>query len=249
MKLVTVTWSYDDQSNIENSILYKSFLKKNDRENFYSIHFNRNNFKDLECEFSAKFGHQYDYILYRIYLLNDYFKTIELNDDDLILSDTNDVVCLGNINNIVTNPNYIIFSSEKHRYPNEESVKNWSPNYLYPTYNTNKELFLNGGLSCGKKEKYIELFEKCINNVFKLEYKNFGGDQGIFTYFFINFKDELIKIDETKYFLSTYLKSTIDFNKDNNGIFSIKDNSYPLFIHDNGWNYGSPKFINYFNLI
>jgi len=59
----------------------------------------------------------------------------------------------------------------------------------------------------------------------------------------------LIKIDETKYFLSTYLKSPNDFRKDDIGVYSLKTNSYPIFIHDNGWNYGSPKFINHFNLI
>lgn len=248
MKLITVTWSYDDKPTIDESLLYKSFLKKNNVEDFYNIHFNRNNFKDLEHEFNVKFGPQYDYILYKIYLLNDYLKNFDL-DDDLIFSDTNDVVCLNNINNIIINPNYIIFSSEKHRYPNEESVKNWQPNYLYPEYNINKELFLNSGLSCGKKETYLKLFEICINDVFSLEYKNLGGDQGVFTYFFINFNNELIKIDETKYFLSTYLKSPIDFNKDETGLYSIKGDSYPIFVHDNGWNYGSPKFINYFNLI
>jgi hypothetical protein len=247
MKLVTVTWSYDDYPKIEDSFLHVSFLKNNKIEDFHNIHFNRNNYKDLESQYNQMFGNQYEFLLYRIHLLNEYLKNSDL--DEIIFADTNDVVCLNDINTININPTSVIFSSERHRYPNEESIQNWTPNHLYPEYNKTNELYLNGGLSCGKKESFIRLFDRCINEIFPLQYKNFGGDQGVFTYFFINLNDGLIKIDETKYFLSTYLKSHNDFRKDKNGIYSINNNSHPIFLHDNGWNYGSPKFINHFNLL
>lgn len=247
MKLVTVTWSYEDEPKVDNSFLVLSFLKNNNISDIHNIHFNRNNYKDLESEFNEKFGNQYEFLLYRIFLLKDYLLKSDL--ENIVFADTNDVVCLNSINNIVIDPNSVVFSSERHRYPNEESIGNWSPMHLYPEYNKINELFLNGGLSYGTKESFIKLFDICINEIFPLEYKNFGGDQGVYTYFFINLNDGLIKIDETKYFLSTYLKSPNDFRKDDIGVYSLKTNSYPIFIHDNGWNYGSPKFINHFNLI
>ena len=44
IKLVTVTWSYDDTYEINDSFLIKSFLKYNDESDLIKIHFNRNNY-------------------------------------------------------------------------------------------------------------------------------------------------------------------------------------------------------------
>ena len=51
MKLVSVTWSYEDESNVKDSILYKSFIKHNDESDFINIHFNRLNYDELEKKF------------------------------------------------------------------------------------------------------------------------------------------------------------------------------------------------------
>jgi len=69
MKLVTVTWSYEDEPKVDNSFLVLSFLKNNNISDIHNIHFNRNNYKDLESEFNEKFGNQYEFLLYRIFLL------------------------------------------------------------------------------------------------------------------------------------------------------------------------------------
>lgn len=250
IKLVTVTWSENDEPSIEDSFLIKSFLKNNDKEDLITIHFNRNHYRDLESQFNGKFGYQYEFILYRIFLLK--YELVKLDSDILVFSDTGDVVCLGNIQSLSEiNTDKIMFSSENHRYPNEENITNWDPNYRYPESNYSQLNFLNAGLSFGKRENFIQLLSECINNVFSKEYKNFGGDQGVYTYYYINNnQNNLVTLDNKfELFLSTYLKSYHDFKLENNSIISLAYNTSPLFIHDNGWNYGSPKFINHFNLL
>lgn len=251
VKLVTVTWSNEDEPNIEESFLIKSFIKNNGRDKLINIHFNRNNYKELENEFQNKFGYQYEFLLYRIFLLKE--KLINIDDDLLIFSDTGDVVCLGDIqslnNQLIEN---IIFSSEIHRYPNEGNILNWEPNYKYPEKNRIDVNFLNAGVSFGHRIDFINLLSECIESVFPKKYTNFGGDQGVFTYYYINnnLSSNLIKLDDKyEFFLSTYLKSYDDFHYENGKLVSYKYKTTPLFIHDNGWNYGSPKFINHFNLI
>ena len=250
IKLITVTWSENDEPSINDSFLVKSFLKHNDKEDLINVHFNRNHYRDLENEFNSRFGNQYEFLLYRIFLLKE--RLVGLNADTIIFSDTGDVVCLGNIQQLSNNnTDQIIFSSENHRYPNEENITNWLPNFRYFESNYNSLNFLNAGLSFGKREKFIQLYNECVDLIFPNDYKNFGGDQGIFTYYYINNNSkDLIRLDnQFEMFLSTYLKSYHDFKLDNNSIVSLAYKTTPLFIHDNGWNYGSPKFINHFNLL
>jgi hypothetical protein len=51
------------------------------------------------------------------------------------------------------------------------------------------------------------------------------------------------------YFLSTYSDSPSNYIFMDGKLKNLLSNQTPIFIHDNGWNYGSPKFINHFNLI
>ena len=59
MKLISVTWSYSQESNVKETILYKSFIKNNNEFDFVNIHFDRNNYLGLEKEFETKYGYQY----------------------------------------------------------------------------------------------------------------------------------------------------------------------------------------------
>jgi len=251
VKLVTVTWSNEDEPRIEDSFLIKSFLKNNKSDDLINIHFNRNNYNELETEFQSKFGYQYEFLLYRIFLLKDIL--VNISDDLLIFSDTGDVVCLGDIQELQNKiSDNIIFSSENHRYPNEGNILNWEPNYRYPEKNYIDINFLNAGVSFGHRLNFINLLTECIEYVFPKKYTNFGGDQGVFTYYYINnnLQTNLVNLDN-KYeiFLSTYLKSYHDFHYENGRLVNYTYKTTPLFIHDNGWNYGSPKFINHFNLL
>ena len=95
-----------------------------------------------------------------------------------------------------------------------------------------------------------QLLENTIENVLPLNYKNFGGDQGVYTYYFINNLSPNIKLDDTcEFFLSTYLSSVSWFEKIGDRVKHKLKNTTPMFVHDNGWNYGSPRIIETFNLI
>jgi hypothetical protein len=245
MKLVSITWSYDHHFDYKNTILHKSFIKHNDENNFINIHFNRNEYSELEKDFENNYGYQFEFILYKIFLLKDKLK--EINDNLIVYCDTNDVVCLDDINNLDYTDG-IIFSSEKNKYPNDNS--SWSPVSSYPEWNLNNSLYLNSGLIVTTKELYLNLLETTIEKVLPLNYKNFGGDQGVYTYYYINNLLPTIKLDETcDKFLSTYLTSRSWFENENGRLRHKLTNTTPMFVHDNGWNYGSPRIIEGFNLI
>ena len=83
-----------------------------------------------------------------------------------------------------------------------------------------------------------------------LHLRNFGGDQGIYTYNYLNNPNTNIILDrDSKYFLSTYHRAQNTYCKNNNTLTNVLDNTSPIFVHDNGWNYGSPKFIEKFSLL
>jgi hypothetical protein len=245
MKLISITWSYEQEFNYKDTILYKSFIKNNIDDDFINIHFNRNDYLELESVFEKDYGFQFEFILYKIFLFKDKLKSI--NDDVILYCDTNDVVCLDKIQNIEYKDN-IMFSSERNKYPSNSS--SWKPISSYSERNLSNNVYLNSGLIISKKELYLELLENCINNVLPLKYKNFGGDQGIYTYYYINNLSPKIFLDEiSQYFVSTYLTSKDWFSKENDKIRYKINNTTPIFIHDNGWNYGSPRIIEGFNLI
>ena len=244
MKIFTCTWSYDDITFYKESLLYKSFIKNNNEKDIINIHYNRNKFASQEKEFSDIYGHQHEYLLYKIQLLRDKLKEVE--EDILIYADTNDVVCLKNINEISfpSLSNKILFSSEIHQYPNECNITDW------PIYTYKERCYLNSGLFVGLTSNIIKLLEYSINNILPLNHRNFGGDQGIYTYNYLNKSDTNIFLDKTsEYFLSTYHRAQNTYRKINNTLINVLDNTSPAFIHDNGWNYGSPKFIEHFSLL
>jgi len=240
MKLITVTWSYEDKFDYVNSVIYRSFTKNNDKKDFVNIHFNRQSYVDLENDFRLKYEYQYEYILYRIYLLKDRLKEVE--DDYIIHSDTGDVVCLGNIEELNCQKDKVIFSSELNKYPPESEWNN------YPSINEDKRIFLNAGVFAGSKSDVFELLDNCVQKILPLNYKDFKSDQGVYTYEFIN-GNKIILDDDCNLFLCTYLRSENDFEFKENRLFFKGTKKSPLFVHDNGWNYGSPKFIEKFKII
>ena len=65
-----------------------------------------------------------------------------------------------------------------------------------------------------------------------------------------NIDTNIMLDNKSEYFLSTYNRSQNTYCKENNQqLINILDNTSPSFIHDNGWNYGSPKFIEKFSLL
>jgi len=246
MKVLLITWSYDDNYPVLDSLIYKSLNKLNLTDRIVHIHYNRNNYNDLESIFRDRFQTQYEYILYKIFLLRD--KISKINFDKFIYCDTNDVVCVKSFDELET-IDETIFSNEIHRYPN--NTNNWFPINDYSLNDLSSYNFLNSGVFVSNKKDYLLLLEELINNVIILDYKNFGGDQGVFTYHYINNLNPKIKLDnDCRFFLSTYLRDKNDFELTDKKTIKHKYKlTEPFFIHDNGLNYGSPKFIEFFNLI
>jgi hypothetical protein len=233
-KVITVTWSYDEVFDLKDTFLYKSFIKNNDESNLIHIHYNRNNFLKLEEEYKQKYAYQYEFLLYKISLLKDKIKNI--NADYLIFCDANDTVCLGNINDIPL-PESVIFSTEINQYPS--SMGDWGGLEYSESERSNRN-FLNAGLFIASKSNYIELLESVTKNILSLNIKTFGGDQGVFIFHYLSKGYPEITIDkESKIFFCS-------FSRDHNNYLTYK---FPIFLHDNGWNWGSPRFIEKFNLV
>lgn len=235
VKLITVTWSFDKNFPIENSFLYRTFTKHNTLENFVHVHYDRNEYTSLEQEFSERFGYQYEYILYKIYLTRKIIESIE--SDVIIFADANDVVCRGNIQTILPPDNYILFSAEANQWPSSRG--DWGGlDYSYEA--RQKSEYLNAGVFVTTKQMYIQLLDTVITQIFPTNLKSFGGDQGIFTYHYLSNFTPSIQLDtEFSTVISTFSRSYESFI----------DKQLPMFVHDNGWGHGSPRFIQKFNLL
>jgi|11_taG_2_1085331.scaffolds.fasta_scaffold12509_2 hypothetical protein len=236
MKILTTTWSYDNDFDIKSTSLWQSFIKNNDPKNFIHVHFNRNTFLSLEKDFEQRFGFQYEYILYKIFLLRDYIKNNI--DDDIIFCDANDTACLSCIDNIKPTKHSIMFSREINQYPS--SLGDWGDNAQWNTKQINDKEFLNAGLFISTSTNYIKLLTSVVDNILTKDLKSFGGDQGIYTYhYLVNNTPKIVLDTDSSLFLTTF----------NRNIEHFKKEDLPCFIHDNGFDHGSPRFINNFNLI
>jgi len=235
VKLITATWSFEKQFNISTTPLYKSFIKHNDKNKLFHIHFDRNNYKQLELEFTNRFDTQSEYILYKIFLLKDIIKTI--NSDYIIFCDANDVVCLGNIDDVIKTDDYALMSAEANEWP---SSRGDFGGLEYTAVELKNKQFLNSGLLLANKQIYFDLLNSMIDNILPTNIKSFGGDQGVFTYHYLAKNTPAIVLDkQNMLFLSTFSRHAEDF----------QNYKFPMFVHDNGWNWGSPRFIEKFELI
>lgn len=235
VKLITVTWSFENEFNIQDTFLYKSFIKHNDLKQLHHIHFNRNNYKELELEFSNRFGTQSEFILYKIFLLKDVIQTIDANH--IVFCDANDVVCLGDINKIPRIDDYILMSAEANQWPSSRGEFGGLDYSLDERINSQ---FLNSGLLLANKMIYVELLNSMTDNILPLNIKSFGGDQGVFTYHYLsNYRPHIVLDKNNTLFLSTFSRQVRDF----------ENYQFPMFVHDNGWEWGSPRFIDKFDLL
>lgn len=250
IKLVTVTWSNSDSFDLSKTSLYKSFKKFNPNKEIVHFHFNRGHNWDLEREFAQRFGAESEFILYKIYLLLQ--KVKEVDCDYIIFCDANDVTCLKPIDyliNIFDLENFIVVGHEKNLWPTQERKMHW-PNYTdYKEDDIKNRTFLNSGMIFAKKSKYIEMLQSMIDNVLSTNINTFSNDQGVFTYYYNMDCNPKIKLDYNNTFVvNTYSRSHNEFYLQNNTLVSEKTGVSPCFVHDNGWNHGSPKYHNHFEL-
>lgn len=251
IKLVTVTWSYEETFNIEETSLYKSFKKFNPNVEVEHFHFNRRHNQEKEKDFAARFGAESEYLLYKIELLLEKIKTV--NSKYIIFCDANDVTCMRSVDyliDIFDLENQVIVGHEKNTWPTQE-IKNTWPNYVdYDEKHKNSRTFLNSGMILSKTDKFIEMLQSIVTNVFSTNINTFSNDQGVYTYYYNMGIEPKIKLDFLSIFaLNTFSRNVNEYylNKDNR-LVSNETGITPCFIHDNGWNHGSPKYFQHFNL-
>jgi FkbM family methyltransferase len=251
IKLITVTWSHQEHFEIEKTSLYRSFKKFNPNIELIHFHFNRNEYIKEELNFNEKFGQESEYLLYKIQLLFDKIKNVDC--EYIIFCDANDVTCLSNINYLTTIfdlEKYIIVGHEKNQWPPVDRKSIWPDYQDYNGYDSLNKTYLNSGMILARKEMYVNMLENMINNVMSKDIKNFSNDQGVFTYYYNNNYSPEIKLDYGNIFaVNTFARNTNEFYLDKeNKLVSKQTGIKPCFLHDNGWNHGSPKYHNFFEL-
>lgn len=250
IKIVTVTWSHQETYDIKKTTLYKSFKKFNPFKEVFHHHFNRGHYWQEESLFANKYGRESEYLLYKIFLWRDIVRDIEA--DYIIFCDANDVVCLTHVDDLVNQYDLdknIIVGHEKNQWPTLEAKQTWPDYKDYNIYDTENRKFLNSGMIIAKKEKYVEMLDSMVENVMSKDIKTFNNDQGVFTYYYNMGVEPRIKLDYTNNFVvNTFSRSHDEYVLENGRLISKKNQTSPVFVHDNGWNHGSPKFLNHFEL-
>ena len=249
ISVITSTWSNEESFPIQNTNLYKSFKFFNPEKNFHHIHFNRGHFHQEESEFSIKYGTESDYLLYKITLLKQ--RVSEIDSKYIIFCDANDVFCLSNVDYLLDHfdlDNEVIIGHEKNRWPPPETSCEWPSFKNYSSYNIDNNIYLNSGMILSSLDNYIKLLDNLEKNILN-QNLNFRNDQGVFVWHYTSQSDPKITLDEKNIFaLNTFSRSPEEYSLDGNKLINKTDSTHSCFIHDNGWNHGSPKFSEYFNL-
>jgi hypothetical protein len=250
LTLITTTWNNEDIFPIEKTFLFKSFKKFNPNIDFIYFHYNKNNYKELEYNYK-KYGIEGEYLLYKIYFLLEEIKCID--SKYLLFADANDMTCLKPLDGILELfdlNNFVIMGHEKNMMPSESEKTNWHNYKGYSELEKNRRIFLNSGFILARKDLFIKMLENIIKNIFPLNINTFKNDQGVYTYYYNNNIKPEIKLDtENKLVVNTYTRSTDEFYKnEKNQLIDKSNGNIPYFVHDNGWNYGSPKYNHFFEL-
>lgn len=252
LTLVTVTWSHEPTFNIEKTTLYKSFKHFNPTKQFKHLHFNRGHFWQQEVEFSQSFGPESEYILYKIVLLKEILQ--ELNTEYIIFCDANDVVCLNNVDSSLQTfdlTNKIIVGAEKNQWPPKETKETWKPFGFedYSGFDAENNFYLNSGMVLASKANFIAMLQKMMDEILSKEIKNFRNDQGVYTWYYTAKLEPRIELDYANIFaVNTFSRSVDEFELVDKKLRSKANGKFPCFVHDNGWNHGSPKYVNAFQL-
>lgn len=250
--LLTVTWSYEPSFNIEATTLYRSFKHFNPTTQFKHLHFNRGHFWKQEAEFVQKFGPESEYILYKIVLLKD--ALAQLDTDYVIFCDANDVVCLNNVDYLLQKfdlTNRVIVGAEKNQWPPKETKETWKQFGFedYSGFDAENNFYLNSGMILASKVNFEAMLQNMIDQILTKGVKNFRNDQGVYTWYYTSKLEPKIELDYQNVFVvNTFSRSVDEFELIDKKLRSKANENFPCFVHDNGWNHGSPKYVNAFQL-
>lgn len=250
IKLITTTWGHHDCNAYQHTPLYRSYIKHNDPENFVNIHFNRGNFYAEEAQYASELGQMSEYILYKVCMTAQ--EVAKLETDYVIFCDFNDVFCTGNVDflpSLFDLKNKVVFSAERNDWPKQDKKIGWPEYTDYLHFDSYNRFFLNSGVQLASKENYIQLLTNSLEPFLQHKIQGHGGDQGVFTYHYNCKREPQIVLDYAHVFAwSTYDSNYDDYYVENNRIYNKTFGTCPLFIHDNGTNYGGKRFVQHFNL-
>lgn len=243
ISLITTAWGHGSSYPTESPLL-KSFAKHNPGKPVIYTYRDRNDYAVQEHKY-AKFGNQSEYVLYKVDLLRESVKLVET--PYIVFADYNDVVCFDKVDSLVELfdlNSSVVFSSERNVYP-----KSVLPAYQYSAFDKSHSWHLNSGVILAKTELFVKLLDKVIDVYVKGERTIQGGDQGLYTMFYNSGEEPRITLDYANLFaLSTYDSNIEDYYVSGGRIWSKRYRTSPVFVHENGYNYGNPKFLKKFNL-
>ena len=253
ISLVTTTWNYSNTFDIQKTSIYRSFKKFNPQHNFVHYHFNRGHYHTQETEFAKRFGPESEYILYKIVMLRQ--KLEQLDTEYIIFCDANDVVCMGNVDQlprIFNLENEIIVGAEKNQWPTVDVKKTWETHGFvdYSGFDVENNHYLNSGTILSKKSNFITMLKSMEDNILSKNINNFRNDQGVYTWYYTAKLYPQIKLDyNTSFSVNTFGRAYDEYYLNpEKKLVSKSNGTAPYFTHDNGWNHGSPKYINHFEL-
>ena len=252
LALVTITWSNEPSFDIENTTLYKSFKNFNPNHQFAHFHFNRGHYHQQEAEFHERFDQQSDYILYKICMLKEKLQN-HVTSEYVIFCDANDVVCLGNVDHLLNTfdlENHVVVGAEKNQWPVPERKLGWAGFKDYSGFDAENQFYVNSGMVLAKRTNFIEMLESMKRNILSTNIKNFMNDQAVYTWHYTAKSLPLIELDyNTTFAVNTFKRSCEEYYLNNEQrLVSKATGEKPCFVHDNGWNHGSPKYVNHFQL-
>lgn len=250
IKTVVVTWCHGERYDITEKYLYRSYKKFNPNNDLVQIHFNRHHYGKLEEEFGHRFGWQSDFILYRIFLLLEKIKMIDA--DYLVFTDIGDTTCLGNVEelpDLFDLKNHIVFGMEKNQWPPVDRKNTWPDYKDYSGFDGNNQFYINASNILTSKAKYIELLESVINNILSKNINQMTSDQGVYTYHYNMKLFPRVTLDYASVFtVNTFRRTKEEYYLSNEKLYSRDFGTTPYFVHDNGWDHGSPKYALAFEL-
>lgn len=247
--VVATTWGWGPSFDLNNTWLFKSFTHYNPKHKIINLHYNRNEYLDLEKEFHANLGDESECVLYKMYL--QLSRLTEIETEYVIVCDAADMYCTGQVDflkDFYDLDEYIIFGHEKNDWPKIEIRKNWHNYEDYSARDIENRNYLNGGCLVTSTANYKKLLEQIVNFYIplKLYTKN---DQGMFVYHMNTKAKPEIKMDYSGVLvLNTYERNINNFYMKNGRIYYKTENKAPIFIHDNGTPWGGSQFITRFGL-
>ncbi len=252
LTLVTLTWSHEQSFDIEKTTLYKSFKYFNPEKPIKHVHFNRGHFWKEESDFAQTFGPESEYLLYKIVKLHEVLQTIDT--EYIIFSDANDVVCLNNVDYLLQSfelTDQVIVGAEKNQWPPKDTKETWKHFCFqdYSGFDAKNNFYLNSGMILATKANFLKMLQTMMDDVLTKGIKNFRNDQGVYTWYYTSNLTPKIALDYNNVFaVNTFSRSVDEFELVDKKLRSKVNGNFPCFVHDNGWNHGSPKYVNHFQL-